>query len=300
LDSRSAQANEGMGLLYMRRKDQAQAMKYFAAAAELDSKSLLSHLYASQLAWDRQDLTTAENHLRKALAISPNYLPACKNLSQLLMRQDKKEEALELAKKAADLEPAEMFNRINIGRILISMEKYDEAERLARNLLTIAGKDIDRRGIEGLLDSIKAHQEMILMEQRRAEAVKEKLRQIEEQRQKDVELAKRHQEEIEARRQQSKAAPIKTGPAVKIKGVIRSVKCTDPSIIDIVLDAGGKQQQLRAQNYYQVEYWAVGASGKDGFEPCDELEGKRVEIEFLSVTGQEFSGLIRSVAIEKK
>jgi tetratricopeptide (TPR) repeat protein len=299
LDSRSAIANEGMGLLLMRRKDQAQAMKYFAAAAELDSKSLLSHFYAAQLAWQNQDLTAAEEHLRKALAISPNYVPACKNLSQLLMRQDKKQEAFELAKKAADLEPAEMYNRIYIGRILISMEKYDEAERLARNLLSIARNDVDRKGIEGLLDSIKIHQEMILNEQRRAEAVKNQLRQIEEQRQKDIELAKQRQEEIEPPRQQTKAEPIKTGPAGKVKGIIRSVKCSYPSMLDLVIDAGGKQQKLRAQNYYQIEYWAVNAAGKDGFEPCEELEGKRVQIEFLSVTGQEFSGLIKTVAIEK-
>jgi tetratricopeptide (TPR) repeat protein len=299
LDSRSAQANEGMGLLFMRRKDQAQAMKYFAAAAELDSKSLLSHLYASQLAWERDDLTTAENHLRKALAISPNYLPACKNLSRLLLRQEKMQEALELAQKVAELEPAEMFNRIHVGRILISMEKYDEAEQLARNLLAIARNDVDRKEIEGLLDSIKTHQEMIFREQKRAEAVKEQLRQIEEQRQKDTELAKQRQEEIETRRPQAKAEPIKTGPAGKVKGTIRSVKCSYPSIMDIVIDAGGKQQKLRAQNYYQVDYWAVDASGKEGFEPCEELEGKRVQIEFLSVTGQEFSGLIKTVAIEK-
>ena len=69
--------------------------------------------------------------------------------------------------------------------------------------------------------------------------------------------------------------------------------------MDLVLDSNGKLQKLRAENYYQVQYWAVDAPGKTGFEPCDELEGKRVEIEFLSVSGQEYSGLIRTVAIQK-
>jgi hypothetical protein len=35
------------------------------------------------------------------------------------------------------------------------------------------------------------------------------------------------------------------------------------------------------------------------FQPCGELQGKRVEIEFLSVSGQEFSGLVKTVAIQK-
>jgi hypothetical protein len=69
--------------------------------------------------------------------------------------------------------------------------------------------------------------------------------------------------------------------------------------MNVVLDSNGKLRKLRAENYYQVQYWAVEAPGKTGFEPCEELDGKRVEIEFLTVSGQEYSGLIKSVAIQK-
>jgi tetratricopeptide (TPR) repeat protein len=290
LDSHSALANEGMGLLFMLRQQREQAMKYFSAAAESDSKNLLSHFYAAQLAWEHGDLTASESHLRKAVAINPSFLPACKNLSQLLMNQtEKQQEALELAQKVADLEPAEMSNRIQIGRILISMEKYDEASRLAKNLLALARNDADRREVETLLDLIKTRQEMIHNEQRRAEAVKEQIRQIEEQR----------QAEVETRPQRANEEPIKTGPAGKVGGIIRSVKCGYPAVMDIVIENNGDRRKLRAQNYFQVQYWAVDAPGKTDFQPCEELEGKRVQIEFLSVSGQEFSGLIKTVAIEK-
>jgi hypothetical protein len=69
--------------------------------------------------------------------------------------------------------------------------------------------------------------------------------------------------------------------------------------MDVVLDSGGKLQKLRADNYYQVQYWAIEAPGKTGFQPCEELDGKHVEIEFLTVSGQEYSGLIKTVAIKK-
>jgi hypothetical protein len=67
----------------------------------------------------------------------------------------------------------------------------------------------------------------------------------------------------------------------------------------LILDSNGVQCRLHAENFYEVQYWAVDAPGKTGFDPCGELEGKRVEIEYLSVAGQEFSGLIRTVAIQK-
>ena len=54
---------------------------------------------------------------------------------------------------------------------------------------------------------------------------------------------------------------------------------------------------LRADNYFTVKYWAVGSKGKTGFQPCEELKGKKVGIEYLSVTGQDYSGLIQTVEI---
>ena len=70
-------------------------------------------------------------------------------------------------------------------------------------------------------------------------------------------------------------------------------------MMDVLLDSGGKQISLRTENYYDIQYWAVDAPGKSGFRPCRELQGKQVEVGFLSVLDQEFSGLIKTVAIQK-
>jgi hypothetical protein len=55
----------------------------------------------------------------------------------------------------------------------------------------------------------------------------------------------------------------------------------------------------RAQNYYQVQYWAVDSAGKDDFQPCAELQGKKVQIEYSAATEQQFVGWINAVWIEK-
>ena len=186
--------------------------------------------------------------------------------------------------------------------ILIRMDRHDEASRLARQVLTIASTKADRALADSVLAQIKQRQEWILETKRREEAAEERRRQqakeLEELRSRATGIEEQQQEESYKPASANRPA-IKRGPAGKVIGVVKSVKCDYPAVMDVVLDSGGKQKTYRAENYYQVKYWAVGAPGKSGFEPCEELQGKRVQIEFQSVAGQEFSGVIQTVAIEK-
>jgi tetratricopeptide (TPR) repeat protein len=300
LDPRSALANEGMGMLFARLQNMAQAEKYFAAAAELDSKSFLANYYAAHAAYGRGDQDLVERYLRKALSINPGFAPACTMLAHhLAAQQERLPEALELSRKAAALEPANLSHRLNIGRILLAMNKEKEASALAERILAVAKTDADRAEAQSLLLNIKQRRDLRIEAERRTEIFKAEQKKLEERRLRDRELDEQLRAQSEARVPAAKPAPVKTGAAMKAAGLIRSVKCDYPAIMDVVLDSNGKLKKLRADNYYQVQYWAVGTAGKSGFEPCDELEGKRVEIEFLSVTGQEYSGLIKTVAIDK-
>jgi tetratricopeptide (TPR) repeat protein len=300
LDTRSALAHEGMGILYSRLQNQEQAEKHFTAAAELDSRSFLANYYAAHAAYTHGDSALGENYLRKALAINPNFAPAYRSLSEHLARQrEKLPEALELSRKAAALEPARLDNRANIARILIIMDRDDEARALADRILAIATTEADRGEASYLLSEIREKQIRRNEELKRAAALKEEQTKRAEQERRDQELEEQIKQQRESDRMEAKVEPIKTGAAGKVKGLIRSVKCDYPAVMDVILDSNGKIQKLHAKNYYQVQYWAVGEPGKSGFEPCEELEGKRVEIEFLAVSGQEFSGLIQTVAINK-
>jgi len=284
----------------MRRQEREQARKYFAAAAELDSQSFLVHFYAAELAYDKMDSNSAEDHLRKALAINPDFAPACRNLSQILVMQESRlQEALELARKAMDLEPSDLAHRFNVGSILIKMGNLEEASKQAETLRALARNEVERSLAESLRSMIQDRRQAMIGEKQRGDSLKEHPQKTEEQLRKEGETAKQLQKEIEDWNEQMKAGPIKTGAAGKVAGLVRSVKCSYPSVMDLVIATNGKQQKLRAQNYYQVKYWAVGAPGESALKPCEELEGKRVEIEFLSVSGREFSGLIQTIAIEK-
>ncbi len=292
LDYRSAAANEGMGLLYLRLQDHARALKYFAAAAELDSLSFMALYYAARSAYERgadADLGIAEGYLRKALALNPLFVPAYHLLSYVLVQQEEKraEEALNLAKKAAELEPAEFRYQINIGQILLVMDRIDEAHSHGKRLLSQARTNAERQMAESFLASVEFRQNMMLESARRAEAQRAHSREWEDQ----IPTTRVAPEQAET--------SIETGPDAKVKGVIRSVKCEFPAIMDLVLDAGGTQHKLRAKNYYEVQYWAADSGGRDDFEPCSELEGKLVQIEYVTVLNQDYDGVIDTILIEK-
>lgn len=301
LDPRSAHANEGMGFLYMRLEDPERAKEYFSAAAELDSNRYLAQYYAAHSLYQRGgDYEVAEKYLRKAMASNPNFAPVCDLLSCILALQEKNlPEALELAAKAATLEPSELRHRINIATILSKMGKNDEAYALGKRLLPIANTREEREKIDSLLQYVQNVRERALEAKRREEALQQEYKSMEEQRLKAEQLIEKYGAEDDRKQRADAAKPINTGPAATIKGRIESISCRNPARMNIVLNSDGNQLMLRAENYYKVQYWAVAAKGRSGFKPCEELQGRRVEIEYLSVSGMEYSGLIQMITIEK-
>jgi tetratricopeptide (TPR) repeat protein len=304
LNPRSAVASQAMGFYFLRLNQMEEAQKYFSEAANLDSKSYLAQYFAAQMAYEKDmDYGASESYLRKAMEINPNFAPAYGMLSQILMMQQEKDawqEALKLGVRAAELEPTELSHSINVGRILVEMEEYDKAQSLAKRILAVARSEADRGQAETLLLMVERRKNRELEARRQEQEWKEKARKAEEQRHTTRELERGPQSETtdQVMDSESPLSGIKTGPAGRVSGIIGSVKCGFPAIMDIVLDSNGKQILLRAANYFEVRYWAVEAPGKTGFQPCKELEGNNVEIEFLSVMDQEFSGLIQAIAIK--
>jgi tetratricopeptide (TPR) repeat protein len=282
LDTHSVDANEGMGLVFLRLGNQEQAQKYFLVAAQADSKNFLAQFYAGKAEYEQGgNYQTAETYLRKALEINPNYVPTYSMLAKILLTQNTRlPEALEMGIKAASLEPAELRHRLNVCQILIALGKYEEASREAEEIAKVAESEQDRNTVQSLLSKIKSSQDRIIESQKREEEVRQQAKEIEE---------RRNKNELKT--------PIERGPAGRMTGVVKSVQCENPATMDIVVESGGKQYRFRAENYFEVQYESVGRPVKPGFKPCEDLEGETVQLTFQSVAGQEFSGFIQKCGI---
>ncbi len=291
LDPKSARANEGLGHLYLRLKEEEKAGRHFTLAAELDPKNCLAHYLAAAVAMPEDSeyaSAKAEKHLRKAISINPQFAPAFRSLSQLLARKRMfLEEALDCAKKAAALEPGRLAHRLNIASVLAAMEKTDEAEDLGRRILAAARDPNDRLQAESFLNRIE--------ETKTRDARYQRMKQQQEKETKEDEERFKLFQEGEKKRQA--LSRIEIGPAAKLAGIVQSVRCDFPAVMDVVLEAGGLKHRLHSENYYEVKYGAVGEGGEAKFEPCQDLEGKEVQVEYTTVSGQEFTGFIRSIVI---
>lgn len=306
VDSKSADANEGMGLLSLRLNSLDQAQKYFLAAAQLDAKSFLAQFYAGRAEYQSGgDYKATEAYLRKAIELNPNYAPAYSLLAVTLLRENERlPEALELGLQATKLEPAELRHWLNVCQILATMGRYDEASQIASDVAKAAESERDRNMAQSIISEITTRREWALEARRREEAWQKQAQEREERRGKDAEAVKQLQPDLAQSEQANRpakasAAPIKRGPAGKITGVVKSVKCDYPAIMDLVLESGGRQQTFRAENYYTVRYESIDGPGKAGFEPCEDLKGKTVQLDFQSVSGQGFSGFIQRCGIKK-
>jgi tetratricopeptide (TPR) repeat protein len=163
LDPQSAEANEGMGLLFLRLRNQEEARKYFLATTQLDSKSFLAQYYAAQSEYQRgADYAITENYLRKALELNAKFVPAVSMLSYIFSMQKKLPEALQMAAKAVELEPAEIRHRMDVCEILLSMEKFDDAMREAERALALADTDANRSTAQSMLSRIRNYRNHVL------------------------------------------------------------------------------------------------------------------------------------------
>jgi hypothetical protein len=314
IDPKNALANEALGQLFLRLNDREQARKYFAAAADLDSQSCMANFYAAQaIVSQNGDPDAAEKYLRKAIAINPEFAPANSQLSQVLRRKAKLPEALEYAKKAEYLQPGVLSHKINVAGILASMDQIDEAYEYGRHVAAIARDENDLKQAESFMTYISKLREQKLQMKRRQEEAQERMKQETERRAKLVadeepvedraaDLSRRRTDDAEKKRKDAIAnlSSIKPGPAVRIEGIVKSVKCESPAAMEVVLENAGRPKTLYSDDNSKVGIKWIGTAKKD-FQACRDLEGKSVEIEYSIISPSEyFSGLIKSITMGKK
>ncbi|HSW38729.1 MAG TPA: hypothetical protein VLL97_04485, partial [Acidobacteriota bacterium] len=94
-------------------------------------------------------------------------------------------------------------------------------------------------------------------------------------------------------------AGLKTGAMRKMTGAITEIKCGYGSTIDMQVESDGRNYRLFAERLQDVAYWGLEAPGTKKFDPCRDLRGKLVEIDYLAVESDALAGFIREIFIIK-
>jgi adenylate cyclase len=116
-------------------------------ALALDERTVAAHHvlgeYAFHYAWDWDE---SDRHMRRALAIDPNYYPALTHLASHELARGHLDSALDAMRKAEERHP--LSDRTGTQEVLLVMKRYDEAIQLARAELT------EHPGLKDSLDTL--------------------------------------------------------------------------------------------------------------------------------------------------
>jgi tetratricopeptide (TPR) repeat protein len=155
-----ASAQESLGFLFMRQGDRAKALRWFDQAIANDSRSFLAHYYHATLtqidpeAADRYG--QAEASLGTALRLNPHFAPAYVALAKVYLSDDQKvQRALELVRKAVDLEPGSFADQMMLGSVLVRLGRYEEALKLATAIERSARSQDDKNRVRSFIESLR-------------------------------------------------------------------------------------------------------------------------------------------------
>ncbi|HET6892826.1 MAG TPA: tetratricopeptide repeat protein, partial [Pyrinomonadaceae bacterium] len=110
------------------------------SVTELDStipKSARKEFEKATTASQKGDADQAISHLRKAIAIHPNFVMARNDLGVQLLAQGKLEEAAQELRTAISLDPSSFNPALNLGIVLVQQHQFEDAATILRKALSL-------------------------------------------------------------------------------------------------------------------------------------------------------------------
>ncbi len=88
------------------------------------------------------------------------------------------------------------------------------------------------------------------------------------------------------------------GPKHEIVGQIRDVKCSFPAVIEFRVE-GSKSLSFYNNNYYKLEFSALGFTPSGALQPCSDIDGMKARVEYVDSSDKTVDGQVVSVELRK-
>jgi len=285
-DPNNAQAHETMGFLEMQQGHMDEARKWYEEAVKLDSQSYLAHYYFAAMSM-RQGSGVKdeeiESSLRTAIRLNPRFAPSYNELADFYsMRHTNLDEASKLAIQAIKLDPGSLAVRMNSASVFMNLGRFDDAAVIMRSAIKLAKRPDEVAMVQSRiaqLDQFKAGAQanMSLSGQR-------------------VPAGRTIVMDNPGPKHPTEPA---NGPKHEALGVIRSVKCSYPSVIEFKVEAADKAVSLYSNDYYKLEFSALGFTPSDDLHPCDDIEGMKARVQYTESSDKSVDGQVIAVELRK-
>jgi len=291
-------AYEAQGLQAYTKTQFAPAVESFAEATKLPGASFSAFYFdaASRL---RAGIGSEEEHqqviadLEKAVAMNPLFAPAYTNLASLYSgAPDTNAKAIQLARKAVDLDPANLQYTINFARVLLNAGKLEEAKSLAERINHAAWTPADKTNAQELMHTIADYEEQLRQAAERAEKLREaQAAAIPVVVTPDITTSgAADPRNLEPRRQ-----PKETRTLYMAEGVIAEAECNSSSRGRVTLTVNHSAMRFL---YSSLDKLAVveGLDEDSGNAPaCADWKGKRVRLFFYETKDRPYTGELQTV-----
>jgi hypothetical protein len=247
------EADEGLGLIALRKKDPAEARKRLESAIKADSKN--ARVW-TELALLESDEALARKELTKAGELNPRWAAVPHRLAQLEKDPARKADQL---KKACKLDPRDAAAWEELARAQIDAKQFVEAQKAWAGAERAAANDAERERI---------HQERLDVARERADFEASERKRESDERQRDINrikqagMAEIHAAEDQANRKLNSdgAKPVGkveewwTGPeaGAKLSGTLERVECLGRQARLVVRGSDGVVVQLLVRDPGQI------------------------------------------------
>jgi tetratricopeptide (TPR) repeat protein len=294
-DPSNPPAHETMGYLEFRQGNLDEARKWYAQAVKLNSQSFLAYYYFAAITMngarlDSETKPLVESSLRTAIKLNPSFAPSYDQLAVFFgMQRENLEEAHTLCLNAVQLDPGNLRYRLNTANILLEMERATDAMAVLQNAMSLAKTPDEVASVQNLLESARQYQsarEQMGREQESAPVIQSPVSET---------------QSAQATSGVPKAPALEEphGPRRGVKGTIKDVHCSQPATLELTVKGDGKTLSLHSNNYFKIQFSAVGFTPAGELHPCTDLEGMKARVEFFEASGKSVEGQISSIELSK-
>jgi tetratricopeptide (TPR) repeat protein len=301
-DPNNALAHEAMGYLKFRENDIAAAKKWYGEAVQLNSQSYLANYYFGVLslrAGDRDHDATIESSLRTSIKLNPNFAPACDALATFYASRNLKlDEAHLLNLAAVQLEPANLSYRINTANVLSQQQQYPGAISVLKAALKVAQTPMETEMVQTRIDQLQKFQESLAKPDAHTIVTQSGDSSIDP---KKAMVFRRVDGQVIGRIEDAPVYPLadSKGPQHTIKGILRNIVCSYPTVLAVTVDQAGKKTTLYTNNYYKVVFTTANYEPEGDIRPCTGIEDMKATVTYAEVSDKNVAGQILAIELSK-
>jgi Flp pilus assembly protein TadD len=275
-DPKNVLAQETLGLMEVRQGNLEEARKRYAQAVQLDSQSFLAHYYFAAISMQDQvappDDAQVESSLRAAVRLNPSFAPPYDRLAVFLGTRGRNlEEARMMGLTAVSLDPANVGYRINVANVLLAMKKGQNAAEVLRYAAKLAKTPQETRAVDNMLRNAQAY---AAAQEQGADPNMSFTQESSGPEQNAL------AQETDPRHLAPRKEFVASGPHRFAVGVLKNVHCDAPDL-DLNVASTTKTIVLHSDNYYAIQFTALGFQPNGNLNPCSDLENRPAKVEYV-------------------